>query len=103
MAPVILCMYRARSKAEHNRQQMANGELAESSSPMQGDTDKVQVDRDEFEQWWYIQKHGRPKSSPCPDEVLGMLCCCIRALPSSPGDEIVAKGSFGHRLYPRLF
>ena len=30
----------------------------------------VQVTFTEFAQWWYLQRHGRPKLAPCPDEML---------------------------------
>ena len=69
-----------------------------SSTRSELDEDQIQVDQDEFEQWWYIQKHGRPKISPCPAPVLSMICNVVHALPSSPGDEIVPKTYFGERL-----
>lgn len=57
---------------------------------------------DEFEHWWYLQKHGRPRLMPCPDEILRYYALRLQAECSSPGDLIVRKGEYGDRLYMLL-
>lgn len=54
---------------------------------------------DEFNHWWYLQKHGRPKIGPCTDELLHYFAMRLRAECSSPGDLIVRKGEYADRLY----
>ena len=34
---------------------------------------QVEIDQDEFQQWWYLQKHGRPPIDPCPREMLNFF------------------------------
>ena len=59
----------------------------------------VHVELDEFEQWWYLQKHHRPKVSPCPAEVLMWFSLRVQSECSSPGDPIVPKGEYGDRFF----
>ena len=59
----------------------------------------VQVTFTEFAQWWYLQRHGRPKLAPCPDEMLARFALCLHSECSSPSDPIVRKGDYGKRLY----
>jgi hypothetical protein len=55
----------------------------------------LHVELEEFQQWWYLQKHHRPKASPCPEEMLMWLALRIQSECSSPGDRIVRKGEYG--------
>jgi len=63
---------------------------------------EVHVELEEFEQWWYQQKHKRPKVSPCPNEMLSWFALRIRSECSSPGDRIVRKGEYGDVFYIAL-
>jgi Ca2+-binding EF-hand superfamily protein len=55
----------------------------------------VHVELEEFQQWWYLQKHHRPKVAPCPNGMLMWFALRIQSECSSPGDRIVRKGDYG--------
>jgi Ca2+-binding EF-hand superfamily protein len=59
----------------------------------------VHVELEEFEQWWFQQKHKRPKVPPCPDAMLMWFALRIQSECSSPGDRIVRMGEYGDRFY----
>jgi hypothetical protein len=59
----------------------------------------VQIELKEFQQWWYLQKHGRPKVGPCPNEMLENFASRLRTECAPPCDRIVRKGEYGDRLF----
>ena len=61
--------------------------------------ESASITLEEFERWWYLQKHGRPKIDPCPDEMLHFFALRLRSECSSPGDCIVRKGEHGNNIY----
>lgn len=74
---------------------------ADGSSPS-ARHEPASITLDEFEHWWYLQKHGRPKLEPCPDEMLHYFALRLKSECSSPGDVIVRKGEYGDRIYMLL-
>jgi|EP01046_Picozoa_sp_COSAG06_P058400 hypothetical protein len=64
-----------------------------------GNGEEVQIELEEFQQWWYMQKHGRPKIGPCPSEMLERFSLRLRSECASPCDRIVRKGEYGDRLF----
>lgn len=60
---------------------------------------EVQIELEDFQQWWYLQKHGRPKIGPCPHEMLEWFALRLRSECASPCDRIVRKGEYGDRVF----
>eukprot|EP01047_Picozoa_sp_COSAG01_P087906 COSAG01_NODE_20436_length_953_cov_1.412178_1_plen_256_part_00 len=68
--------------------------------------DGIAVDLGEFEQWWYVNQHGRHKGPPCPPtrsnpdvDLLEIMAEMLHSLPASPGDMVVEEGRFVDRVY----
>jgi hypothetical protein len=66
----------------------------------------IAVDLGEFEQWWYVNQHGRHKGPPCPPtrsnpdvDLLEIMAEMLHSLPASPGDMVVEEGRFVDRVY----
>jgi hypothetical protein len=89
---------------EHFQVSLSDEELAAAIEKMDSaggaSTDKeAQIELIEFQHWWYLQKHGRPKIGPCPNEMLEYFASRVRSECASPCDRIVRKGEFGNRLF----
>jgi hypothetical protein len=57
-----------------------------------GAQDKV-VDFDEFQRWWYLKTHGRPKMPKCPEPFLNQIASLMsdNLMPHGEGEMIVGR------------
>lgn len=76
-----------------------NAEAAASEKDGEKEDHQMQIELAEFQSWWYLQKHGRPKIGPCPDEMLEWFALRLRSECASPCDRIVRKGDYGDKMY----
>ena len=56
------------------------------------------VTSDEFKNWWFIKKTGKPRTQRCPSEFLDAMCTKIYTRPFAIDEQIVAAGEYSKAL-----
>ena len=83
------------NQAMAEMQGMSEGEKEPGNTPPNSDSDSV-VDFEEFQNWWYLKTHNRPKLPKCPKTFLRQLASYMSdtLAPHGKRELIVGHGSY---------